>query len=385
MLRSRRLMHRLMHRVISRVALGRFLEIQIEWSNDREPRDRSRAPGEWRGDLRCGGCRAGASWEVAVAPVVVGAARRRDRPGRGALLGAHRVVYGPVYGAVWMLVAGDGRAAGRRGRLRARGATASACRSMTTRSRAPRSTGPCGVGEGYELAVAPGMTGRSRRAARRSPSRRWSRGTHHADPAGRRRARRDRARQHDLRRARRRAAGREEPVSRAPVKRFARPTLSVVQLMAVASFLYAVPVGAALGEADMKSAIPADATPWEIEKALRAEAQFRRARCTAVSTSCRSSASSPGTWASVSRSRRRARSGRAGSRARPTATTARSSSACPSVISSWFFEPLPEPMQIVLPVQVLRTDKPLRRVGTRAERSADARRSPGDGADIGAH
>jgi len=30
-----------------------------------------------------------------------------------------------------------------------------------------------------------------------------------------------------------------------------------------------------------------------------------------------------------------------------------------NVISTWFFEPLPEAMRIVLPVQVLRTDKPL--------------------------
>jgi hypothetical protein len=29
------------------------------------------------------------------------------------------------------------------------------------------------------------------------------------------------------------------------------------------------------------------------------------------------------------------------------------------VISGWYFEPLPEAMRIVLPVQVLRTDKPL--------------------------
>jgi hypothetical protein len=34
--------------------------------------------------------------------------------------------------------------------------------------------------------------------------------------------------------------------------------------------------------------------------------------------------------------------------------------ACMSnVISTWFFEPLPESMRIVLPVQVLRTDKPM--------------------------
>jgi len=29
------------------------------------------------------------------------------------------------------------------------------------------------------------------------------------------------------------------------------------------------------------------------------------------------------------------------------------------VISTWYFEPMPESMRIVLPVQVLRTDKPL--------------------------
>ena len=29
------------------------------------------------------------------------------------------------------------------------------------------------------------------------------------------------------------------------------------------------------------------------------------------------------------------------------------------VVSTWFFEPLPESMRVILPVQVLRTDKPL--------------------------
>ena len=29
------------------------------------------------------------------------------------------------------------------------------------------------------------------------------------------------------------------------------------------------------------------------------------------------------------------------------------------VVSSWFFEPLPASMRVILPVQVLRTDKPL--------------------------
>ena len=40
------------------------------------------------------------------------------------------------------------------------------------------------------------------------------------------------------------------------------------------------------------------------------------------------------------------------------------------VAAGWFFEPLPESMQIVLPVQVLRTDKPLVRSEVAAASSA---------------
>ncbi len=74
-----------------------------------------------------------------------------------------------------------------------------------------------------------------------------------------------------------RALRRRRPASRRCragfMRRFARRALVPLQLAALGSFFCAVPVGATLGEADMKSAIPRDATPWEIEKALRAEAQ----------------------------------------------------------------------------------------------------------------
>jgi hypothetical protein len=49
------------------------------------------------------------------------------------------------------------------------------------------------------------------------------------------------------------------------------------------------------------------------------------------------------------------------------------------VIAGWFFEPLPEAMRIVLPVQVLRTDKPLPGAagdGTLAARSAPRYQGP---------
>ena len=64
--------------------------------------------------------------------------------------------------------------------------------------------------------------------------------------------------------------------------------------------LCAVPAGARLSEADMKSAIPANATPWEVEKALRergAGAGVRR--CTSASMSCRSPARGAATSASA--------------------------------------------------------------------------------------
>ena len=181
--------------------------------------------------------------EVAVALMVVAAAFVAATGLVAAvLLGVHRVVYGPVYGTVWMIVAaGMGVVLGRRALERARryrvgvsiddDAFAGAEVDLVRR-----------VADGYELSLVPGMSGTI--AAGRVPMAVVRAGA---------------------------AAGREEPVSRALVKRFARPTLTVVQLMAVASFLYAVPVGAALGEADMKSSIPATATPWETEKALRAQ------------------------------------------------------------------------------------------------------------------
>jgi hypothetical protein len=43
------------------------------------------------------------------------------------------------------------------------------------------------------------------------------------------------------------------------------------------------------------------------------------------------------------------------------------------VVSTWFFEPLPESMKVILPVQVLRTDRPLPYGPARA--AADAERS----------
>ena len=301
--------------------------------------------------------------EVAVALVVVGAAFVAATGLVAAvLLGIHRVVYGPVYGAVWMLVAGVmGILLGRRALERARryrvgvsiddDAFAGAEVDLVRR-----------VGDGYELAVVPGMTGTI--AAGRAPiaveTLVSSGNTTRIPLGGDVRAEISLGNTTFVVRAGA-AAGREEPVSRAMLKRFAKPTLTVVQLMAVASFLYAVPVGAALGEADMKSSIPATATPWETEKALRAQAQAQARtlhRCfDAMPLECQR----PG-YVGIGLSLSKSGEIRSNWIARSTYGKDCPVEQCMAeVAAGWFFEPLPESMQIVLPVQVLRTDKPLMR------------------------
>ena len=225
--------------------------------------------------------------ELAVALLVVGAAFVAATGLVAAiLLGAHRVVYGPVYGAVWMFVAaGMGIVLGRRALERARryrvgvsiddDAFAGAEVDLVRR-----------VGEGYELALVTGMTGTIE--AGRSPiaveTLVSASHTTRVPLGGDVRAEIALGNTTFVVRGGA-AAGREEPVSRALVEAdSARPTLTVAaQLMAVASFLYAVPVGAALGEADMKSSIPATATPWgKTEKGAACPgAGSRRARCIA--------------------------------------------------------------------------------------------------------
>ncbi len=310
--------------------------------------------------------------EVAVALLVVGAAFVAATGLVAAvLLGAHRVVYGPVYGAVWMLVAaGMGIVLGRRALHRARryrvgvsiddDAFAGAEVDLVRR-----------VGAGYELALVTGMTGTIE--AGRSPlaieTLVSTTNTTRVPLGGDVRAEIALGNTTFVVRGGA-AAGREEPVSRALVKRFARPTLTVVQLMAVASFLYAVPVGAALGEADMKSSIPATATPWETEKALRAQAQGQARtlhRCFDVMPlECQR----PG-YVGIGLSLSKSGEIRSNWIARSTYGKDCPVEQCMSeVAAGWFFEPLPESMQIVLPVQVLRTDKPLVRSEVAALRGA---------------
>ena len=275
------------------------------------------------------------------------------------LVGVHRVVYAPVYGAFWLAAAAAMAVVlGRRALDRARRYTigvsidddafAGAEVDLVHR-----------IGGAYQLSVVPGMTGTV--ASGRAPiaietlvASRTVRVPLGAD------ARAEIALGNTTFVVRSGGvAHRDEPLSRALVKRFARPTLTVVQLMAVASFLYAVPVGAAFSEADMRSSIPAHASPWETEKALRAQAQGQARtlhRCFDVMPlECQR----PG-YVGIGLSLSREGEIRSSWIARSTFGKECPVEQCMSeVAAGWFFEALPEAMQIVLPVQVLRTDKPL--------------------------
>lgn len=149
------------------------------------------------------------------------------------------------------------------------------------------------------------------------------------------------------------------PLPRGFWRPFARRALLPIELAAAVAFLRTVPLGAPLGEADMKSAIPADATPWEVEKLLRQEAQGQARMLHACFDPMPVACQRPG-YVAIGLSLSRQGEIRSSWIARSTYGNECPVEACMSnVISTWFFEPLPESMRIVLPVQVLRTDKPL--------------------------
>jgi hypothetical protein len=150
-----------------------------------------------------------------------------------------------------------------------------------------------------------------------------------------------------------------QPGAPGAVRRFARRALLPLELAALGSIFCAIPTGAQISEADMRSAISPTATPWEIEKALRAEAQTQAQslhQCFDVlPISCQHSGY-VGVGVSLSRD---------GEMRDHWIARSTYSAACPvdrcmsDVISTWFFEPLPQSMRLILPVQVLRTDRPL--------------------------
>jgi hypothetical protein len=172
-------------------------------------------------------------------------------------------------------------------------------------------------------------------------------------------------------------AGAATPLPRGFWRPFVRRALLPIQLAALVTFLRAIPAASPVTEADMKSAIPSNATPWEVEKLLRMEAQLQARTLHACFDTLPMSCQRPG-YVGVGLSLSKLGEIRSSWIARSTYGTDCPVDACMSqVISSWFFDSLPEAMRIVLPVQVLRTDKPLPEDGTLAARSAPRTRTAG--------
>ena len=302
--------------------------------------------GEWRAGLSA--MAAGAALAVA-AGAAVGMA----------LLAAHRVVYGPAFVALWVVVG--------------LGAAALAAARAADRARTYRigisidddafSATPLALvrrtAAGYRIRVARGFSGRlsGGRAPLLVESLTRDGGV-------------DLPLQPDSRAeltlgsatfvvASARDAGPAPALPKGVLRRLVRRVAMPLELAALASVLCAVPVGAQIAEADMRSAIPAHATPWEIEKLLRAEAQIQARSLHQCFDTMPIACQRPG-YVGVGVSLSREGEIRSHWIARSTYGADCPVNECLSeVVGNWFFEPLPESMKVILPVQVLRTDKPL--------------------------
>ena len=136
-----------------------------------------------------------------------------------------------------------------------------------------------------------------------------------------------------------------------------------VQVALVASLFAIVPTGQTIGERAGLPVSPRITTPWEAEKWLRVEAQAQARSLHRCFDSLPLTCQHPG-YVGVGVSLTRDGEVRSNWIARSTY-----GQDCPvdecvkEVVSTWIFDPLPEPMRVILPVQVLRTDKPLPPVG----------------------
>ena len=140
---------------------------------------------------------------------------------------------------------------------------------------------------------------------------------------------------------------------------FSRVALGGLELAMVGTLFSVVPRAETLGDRNLRAAGPRATTPWEAEKRLRLEAQEQAGslhQCfDPLPLSCQHSGY-VGVGVSLNRD------GELRSNWISRSTYGRD---CPvdecmkEVVSTWTFDPLPAAMRVVLPVQVLRTDKPL--------------------------
>ena len=134
------------------------------------------------------------------------------------------------------------------------------------------------------------------------------------------------------------------------------------QIALAASLLAIIPRAVTIDDRACRALGPRVTTPWEAEKWLRVEAQSQAAALYQCFDPLPLSCQHPG-YVGVGVSLTRDGEMRDNWIARSTY-----GKECPvdqcmkDVVSTWQFDPLPEPMRVVLPVQVLRTEKPLPKV-----------------------
>lgn len=134
------------------------------------------------------------------------------------------------------------------------------------------------------------------------------------------------------------------------------------QLALAGSLLAIIPRAVTIDDRAGRALRPRLTTPWEAEKWLRVEAQSQASSLYQCFDPLPLSCQHPG-YVGVGVSLTRDGEMRTNWIARSTF-----GNDCPveqcmkDVVSTWEFDPLPEPMRVVLPVQVLRTEKPLPKV-----------------------
>jgi hypothetical protein len=142
-------------------------------------------------------------------------------------------------------------------------------------------------------------------------------------------------------------------------RRFVPLAGMAVPVAAIATMLGAVPAAMAVSDADMRSSIDDRATPLEIEQHIRSEAQRQVRTLHRCFDPLPLACQRPG-YVGVGVSLAKDGEVRSYWVSRSTYGKECPVSQCmANVVSSWFFESMPEPMKVVIPIQVRRTSRPL--------------------------
>jgi hypothetical protein len=140
---------------------------------------------------------------------------------------------------------------------------------------------------------------------------------------------------------------------------FSSASIFGIQLALVGTLFAVIPSGQTIGDRAAHLVAPKITTPWEAEKWLRIEAQAQARSLHGCFDPLPLSCQHPG-YLGVGVSLSRDGEVRSNWIARSTYEGDCAVDQCvKDVVSTWVFDPLPEAMRVILPVQVLRTGKPL--------------------------